>query len=107
MIRPGEAEDATIAIKPGQQYGYLLLHHLFEAIGRKKMIFGTYLLSGAMLTASAWLFAAVVLHTAGQTFIRVGRFFAFAGAGAGCLTVSEIFPIEAGPKLSRCSSRWG
>jgi hypothetical protein len=91
MTRPGEAEDAAIAIRPGQQYGYLLLDYLFETVGRKQMIFGSYLLSGAMLAASAWLFAPVVLHPATQIFIRVVVFFASAGASAGYLTVSEIF----------------
>ena len=57
------------------------------------MIAGTYLISGALLSGSAWLFDAGVLHTAGQTFIWiVVFFFASAGASAGYLTVSEIFP---------------
>jgi hypothetical protein len=48
-----------------------------------------------MLAFSAWLFDAGVLHAAGQTFIWiVVFFFASAGASAGYLTVSEIFPIE-------------
>ncbi len=43
----------------------------------------------------AWLFAAGVLQAAGQTFIWIVIFFfASAGASAGYLTVSEIFPIE-------------
>ena len=59
------------------------------------MISGTYLLSGALLAFSAWLFAAGVLSAAGQTFIWIVIFFfASAGASAGYLTVSEIFPIE-------------
>jgi MFS family permease len=59
------------------------------------MISGTYLISGAMLCFSAWLFAAGILSAAGQTFIWIVIFFfASAGASAGYLTVSEIFPIE-------------
>src|SRR5260370_39452932 len=59
------------------------------------MISRTYLLSGALLAFSAWLFAAGVLGAAGQTFIWiVVFFFASAGASAGYLTVSEISPIE-------------
>jgi MFS family permease len=47
------------------------------------------------LACSAWLFAAGVLGAAGQTFIWIVIFFfASAGASAGYLTVSEIFPIE-------------
>jgi MFS family permease len=84
-----------LAFAVGNLAGPLLLGHLFDSLGRKKMIAGTYLLSGALLAASAWLFDAGVLHAAGQTFIWiVVFFFASAGASAGYLTVSEIFPIE-------------
>lgn len=68
---------------------------LFDTLGRRKMILGTYLISGSVLAFSAWLFDAGVLHAAGQTFIWiVVFFFASAGASAGYLTVSEIFPVE-------------
>jgi MFS family permease len=84
-----------LAFAVGNLAGPLLLGHLFDSLGRKKMIAGTYLLSGAMLAASAWLFDAGVLHAAAQTFIWIVIFFfASAGASAGYLTVSEIFPIE-------------
>jgi MFS family permease len=84
-----------LAFTVGNLAGPLLLGHLFDTLGRKKMISGTYVLSGALLAASAWLFDAGVLHAAAQTFIWiVVFFFASAGASAGYLTVSEIFPIE-------------
>ena len=84
-----------LAFAAGNLAGPLLLGQLFDTVGRKKMISGTYLLSGALLGFSAWLFAAGVLHAAAQTFIWiVVFFFASAGASAGYLTVSEIFPIE-------------
>jgi MFS family permease len=48
-----------------------------------------------LLAFSAWLFASGALGAAGQVFIWiVVFFFASAGASAGYLTVSEIFPIE-------------
>jgi MFS family permease len=79
----------------GNLAGPLLLGHLFDTLGRRKMISGTYLISGAVLAFSAWLFDAGVLNAAGQTFVWiVVFFFASAGASAGYLTVSEIFPIE-------------
>jgi MFS family permease len=79
----------------GNLAGPLLLGHLFDTWGRRKMISGTYLISGAVLAASAWLFDSGVLNAGGQTFIWiVVFFFASAGASAGYLTVSEIFPIE-------------
>jgi MFS family permease len=84
-----------LAFAVGNLAGPLLLGHLFDTLGRRKMISGTYLLSGALLAFSAWLFAAGVLGAAGQTFIWIVIFFfASAGASAGYLTVSEIFPIE-------------
>jgi MFS family permease len=84
-----------LAFAVGNLAGPLLLGHLFDSLGRRKMISGTYLISGALLAFSAWLFAAGVLGAAGQTFIWIVIFFfASAGASAGYLTVSEIFPIE-------------
>jgi MFS family permease len=84
-----------LAFAVGNLAGPLLLGQLFDSVGRKKMISGTYLISGGMLAFSAWLFAAGILSAAGQTFIWIVIFFfASAGASAGYLTVSEIFPIE-------------
>jgi MFS family permease len=79
----------------GNLAGPLLLGQLFDTWGRRKMISGTYLISGAILAFSAWLFDVGVLHAAGQVFIwMVVFFFASAGASSAYLTVSEIFPIE-------------
>jgi len=84
-----------LAFAVGNLAGPLTLGHLFDSLGRKKMIAGTYLISGVLLAFSAWLFDAGVLHAAGQTFIWIVIFFfASAGASAAYLTVSEIFPIE-------------
>jgi hypothetical protein len=59
------------------------------------MISGTYLLSGALLAVSGWLFQNHDLTANSQTFIWVVIFFfASAGASAACLTVSETWPIE-------------
>jgi MFS family permease len=84
-----------LAFAVGNLAGPLLLGHLFDTLGRRKMISGTYLISGAVLAFSAWLFDAGMLNAAGQTFIWIVIFFfASAGASAGYLTVSEIFPVE-------------
>jgi MFS family permease len=84
-----------LAFAVGNLAGPLLLGHLFDTLGRKKMIAGTHLISGCALAFSAWLFDAAVLDAAGQTVVWiVVFFFASAGASAGYLTVSEIFPIE-------------
>ncbi len=84
-----------IAFALGNLAGPLLLGHLFDTIGRRKMISGTYLLSGALLLVTAVMFQAGALSALTQTLCwSVIFFFASAGASAAYLTVSEIFPIE-------------
>ena len=84
-----------IAFAIGNLAGPLLLGHLFDTVGRRKMISGTYLLSGVLLTITAALFQAGALTALTQTIAwSLIFFFASAGASAAYLTVSEIFPIE-------------
>ncbi len=84
-----------IVFAVGNLAGPLLLGRFFDTLGRKKMIAGTYILAGLLLAVSAWLFDAGVLNAVTQTTAWVVVFFfASAGASAGYLTVSEIFPIE-------------
>lgn len=84
-----------IAFAVGNLSGPLVLGHFFDTIGRRKMIAGTYLLSGLLLAASAGLFQAGMLSAITQTIAWcIIFFFASAGASAGYLTVSEIFPLE-------------
>jgi MFS family permease len=79
----------------GNLIGPLTLGHLFDTIGRRRMISGTYILSGTLLIVSAILFNAGVLNATTQTICWcVIFFFASAGASAAYLTVSEIFPVE-------------
>jgi len=79
----------------GNLLGPLLLGPLFDTIGRKKMISGTYLVSGILLAVSAYLFRAGAFTAVTQTIAWCAIFFfASAGASAGYLTVSEIFPLE-------------
>jgi MFS family permease len=79
----------------GNLLGPLLLGPLFDTVGRKPMIASTYLLSGALLAVTAYLFkegqfTAATLIAA----LMVIFFFASAGVSAAYLTVSEIFPME-------------
>jgi len=84
-----------LAFSIGNLLGPLLLGRLFDTVGRKPMIAGTYLLSGGLLLVSAWLFGADVLNATTQTLMWVVIFFfASAGASAAYLTVSETWPIE-------------
>src|SRR3954452_1056838 len=79
----------------GNLIGPLVLGPLFDTLGRRKMIFGTYAIAGIVLAVSAALFSADVLTAATQTlFWCVSFFFASAGASSAYLTVSETFPIE-------------
>lgn len=84
-----------LAFAVGNLAGPLLLGHLFDTWGRKKMIAGTYMISAVLLAISAWLFDAGKLNAETQTLMWVAIFFlASAGASAAYLTASEIFPIE-------------
>lgn len=84
-----------LAFTVGNLVGPLVLGRLFDTVGRKKMIAGTYLIAGALLAVSAVLFRAGVFNATTQTGAWVIIFFfASAGASAGYLTVSEIFPLE-------------
>jgi MFS family permease len=92
--------DATVGpyLPPfaiGNFFGPLLLGRLFDTIGRKPMIAGTYIGSGVLLAITAYLFQQDVLSAGTQTLARcIIFFFASAGASAAHLTVSEIFPME-------------
>jgi MFS family permease len=79
----------------GNLLGPLTIGHLFDTIGRRRMIAGTYILAGGLLAFSAVLFNAGVLNAVTQTACWcVIFFFASAGASSAYLTVSEIFPVE-------------
>jgi MFS family permease len=79
----------------GNFLGPLLLGRLFDSIGRKTMIAGTYILSGVLLTATGWLFATGVLDAVQQTLAwTVIFFFASEAASSAYLTVGESFPLE-------------
>lgn len=79
----------------GNFAGALLLSPLFDIVGRKPMIAGTYLLSGVLLIGTGLLFRAHELTDISFTACCcVVFFFASAGASAAYLTVSEVFPLE-------------
>ena len=79
----------------GNLLGPLLLGHLFDVWGRRKMILLTYGISAVVLAVAAALFAADMLTAVTQTILWcVCFFFASAGASSAYLTVSEIFPLE-------------
>ncbi|MFI9307455.1 MFS transporter [Streptomyces triculaminicus] len=79
----------------GNFLGPLLLGRLFDTVGRRPMITGTYVLSGLLLFVTAWLFGRGVLTAGTLTACWCAvLFFASAGASSAYLTVSEVFPME-------------
>ncbi|MBJ7602755.1 MAG: MFS transporter [Candidatus Dormibacteraeota bacterium] len=79
----------------GNLLGPLILGPLFDTVGRRKMILGTYGGSGVLLAIDALFFHAGLLNPITQTiFWCLIFFFASAGASSAYLTVSEIFPLE-------------
>jgi MFS family permease len=94
-VSPGNTPYYFMAFCAGNLLGPLTIGRLFDTLGRRKMIAGTYLLSGILLIITAQLFKAGALNAVTQTLCwTVIFYFASAGASAGYLTVSEIFPLE-------------
>jgi MFS family permease len=83
------------AFAAGNLLGPLTIGRLFDTVGRRRMIASTYLLSGGLLLITAFLFDNGDLTATTQTLAWVVIFFfASAGASAGYLTASEVFPLE-------------
>ena len=79
----------------GNLLGPLTIGHLFDTIGRRRMILFTYCVSAVILAFSGFLFHQGVLNAFTQTALWCVIFFlASAGASSAYLTVSEIFPLE-------------
>ncbi len=84
---------AVIAV--GNFLGPLLLGGLFDTLGRRVMISGTYILSGVLLLVTALLFKGGALNATTMTLCWcLVLFFASTGASSAYLTVSEVFPME-------------
>jgi MFS family permease len=94
-IPPTKAGYYILPFALGNVLGPVLIGHLFDTIGRKKMISLTYALSGVLLAITGWLFAANLLTAVTQTICWTVIFFiASTAASSAYLTVSEIFPLE-------------
>ncbi len=79
----------------GNFAGPLLLGRLFDIWGRRRMISGTYAISGLLMAAVGWMFARGWLTAAEQTVAWTAIFFfASAAASSAYLTVGETFPLE-------------
>ncbi|WP_129338228.1 MFS transporter [Cellulomonas endophytica] len=94
-VEEGRVPLYFIPFAIGNLLGPLLLGHLFDLWGRRKMILLTYGLASVVLAVAAVLFSAGALTAATQTALWcLCFFFASAGASSAYLTVSEIFPLE-------------
>ena len=79
----------------GNFLGPLLLGRLFDTVGRRPMIAGTYLVSAGLLVVVGLLFNGEQFSDWGLTLALAATFFfASAGASSAYLTVSEVFPME-------------
>ncbi|HWK17443.1 MAG TPA: MFS transporter [Solirubrobacteraceae bacterium] len=97
-IRPLATANAPyylVAFAAGNLLGPIILGGLFDSVGRRPMIAGTYILSGVLLLATGYMFEQHQWTAATLTACwSVVFFFASAGVSAAYLTVSEIFPLE-------------
>jgi MFS family permease len=94
-VSTANAPYYLVAFAAGNLLGPLVLGPLFDSVGRKPMIAGTYILSGVLLLVTGILFEQHTLTAASLTACwSVVFFFASAGVSAAYLTVSEIFPME-------------
>jgi MFS family permease len=94
-VAPARVGMFILPLALGNLFGPICLGSLFDTIGRRRMIFATYGLSGLIMIAVAVLFARGQLDAVTQTAGWVAIFFfASAAASAAYLTASEIFPLE-------------
>jgi MFS family permease len=94
-VAAGNVPVFMVVFAVGNFLGPFLLGRLFDTVGRKPMISGTYLVSAGLTVALAVLLVGGGLNA--WTFIGLVSltfFFASAGASSAYLTVSEIFPME-------------
>jgi MFS family permease len=94
-VATANAPYYLVAFAAGNLIGPIVLGPLFDSVGRKPMIAGTYILSGVLLLITGYLFKQDQLNATTLTISwSVVFFFASAGVSAAYLTVSEIFPME-------------
>ncbi len=79
----------------GNLLGPFVLGPLFDRVGRRPMIAGTYIVTGILLTVTGWTFAHDLVSSTQLTALWCCVFFvASAAASSAYLTVSELFPVE-------------
>jgi MFS family permease len=95
QVEPQHVGLYLVPFALGNVLGPVLLGRLFDTVGRRKMMFATYGVSGLLLLLTGWLFAIGALTATSQTAAWcVIFFFASAAASSAYLTASEVFPLE-------------
>jgi MFS family permease len=94
-VASGAVPAFIVIFAAGNFLGPLVLGRLFDTVGRRPMISGTYLGSAALTVVLGFLLAGGGLTSwSFIALVAVTFFLASAGASAAYLTVSEIFPME-------------
>ena len=84
-----------LPLAAGNLFGPFILGPLFDSVGRRRMIGGTFAASAVLLTLTAILFGEGLLNSLTQTLLWMAIFFVSSSAACGAyLTASEIFPLE-------------
>ncbi len=84
-----------LPLAAGNLFGPFILGPLFDSVGRRRMIGGTFAASAVLLTVTALLFGFGLLDAFTQTLLWMAIFFVSSSAACGAyLTASEIFPLE-------------
>ena len=84
-----------LPLAAGNLFGPFLLGPLFDTVGRRRMIGGTFGASAILLVVTALLFGFGLLDAFTQTLLWMAIFFVSSSAACGAyLTASEIFPLE-------------
>ena len=94
-VPSGKVSEYIFPFAMGNVLGPVLLGRLFDSVGRKPMIVGTYALSGILLALTGFLFVHGMLTALTQSIAWTVIFFvASCAASSAYLTVSEVFPLE-------------
>ena len=94
-VRPDEIGLHILPLAACNLLGPFLLGPLFDTLGRRRMIGGTFAAAAVLLVVTALLFGLGLLNAFTQTLLWMAIFFVASSAACGAyLTASEIFPLE-------------
>jgi len=94
-VAPGDIGLYLLPFAVANLLGPILLGPLFDRVGRRPMIAGTYAVTGALLALVGVAFARSWVSSGQLTVLWCVVFFvASAAASSAYLTVSELFPVE-------------